>query len=91
MPALWTETYKIEFLAQQNNIKTSNYVQRMMEHYFPLRCQSIQTQLLVLALRSNPGVQMGLFQRNDVTAVPRAHMSDVSFSKFQFQSTFCEW
>ena len=34
---------------------------------------------------------MGRFQRNDVTVVPRAHTSDVTFSKFQFQSTGYEW
>ena len=61
-----------------------------MEHYFPLKNQSIQTQLRVLAPRSRPGVQMGQFLRSDVTAAPRAHTSDVTFSKFQFQSTWYE-
>ena len=34
---------------------------------------------------------MGRFQRSDVTAAPRAHTSDVTFSKFQFQSAYYEW
>ena len=49
---------------------------------FLLKYQSIQTQLRVLAPRSNPGVHMGRFQQSDVTAAPRAHTSDVTFSKF---------
>ena len=57
------------------------YAQKMTEHYFPLIFQSIQTQLRVLAPRSNPGVHMGRFQRSDVTAAPRAHTSDATFSK----------
>ena len=44
-------------------------------------------QLRILAWRSNPGVHMGRLQRSDVTAAPRAHTLDVTFSKFQFQST----
>ena len=63
----------------------------MTEHYFPLKYQSLQAQLRVLAPRSNPGVQMGRFQRSDATAAPRAHTSDVTCSKFQFQSTCYEW
>ena len=54
----------------------------MIAHYFPLKTQSIQTQVGVLAPRSNPVVQMGRFQRSGVTATPLAHMSDVTFSKF---------
>ena len=38
-PAFRTETYQFEYIAQRNNIKTSYYVQRMMEHYFPLKLQ----------------------------------------------------
>ena len=34
---------------------------------------------------------MGPLQRSDVTAAPRAHTSDVTFSKFEFQSTNNEW
>ena len=57
----------------------------MMKHYFPLKkYQPFQTQLRVLTLRSNPGVQTGLLQQRDVTAAPRAHTSDVTFSKFNF-------
>ena len=44
-PVLLTETYKFECIAQQSNIKASYYVQRMAEHYFRLKYQSIQTQL----------------------------------------------
>ena len=58
---------------------------------FRKKYQSIQTQLRVIAPRSRPGVQMGRFQRSDVTAAARAHTSDVTFSKFQFQSTCYEW
>ena len=54
----------------------------MFKEWSVKKYQSTQTQLRVLALRSNPGVQMGRFPRNDVTAVPRAHTSDVTFSKF---------
>ena len=54
----------------------------MMEHYFLLRYQSIQTQLEVLARRSNPRVHMGRSQQSDVTTSPRAQMSDVTISKF---------
>ena len=63
----------------------------MMDHYFLLKYQYIQTQLRVLAPMINPEVQMGRFQRSDVTAAPRAHTSDVTFSKFKFQSTCYEW
>ena len=49
---------------------------------FLKKYQSFQTQLRVLAPRSDPGVRMGRFQRSDVTAAPRAHTSDVTFSKF---------
>ena len=65
----------------------------MMEHYFPLKYQSIQTQLRVLAPRNNPGVHLGQFQQSDLTAAPRAHTctSDVTNSKFQFQSTCYKW
>ena len=34
-PVLRTETYSFEYIAQRNNIKTSYYVKRMTEHYFP--------------------------------------------------------
>ena len=56
----------------------------MTEHYFPLKIPSIQTQLRVLAPISNQGVHvhMGQLQRSDVTTAPRAHTSDVTFSKF---------
>ena len=73
------------YIGQQNNMKTSYCVHRMTEHYFPLKNQSIKTQLL-----SNQGVHMGRFQRSDVTAAPRTHTSEVTFSKFQFQSTCYE-
>ena len=36
-PSLRTEAYYIVYIAQQNNIKTSYYVQRMTEQYFPLK------------------------------------------------------
>ena len=74
-PALRTETYQFEYIAQRNNVKTSYYVKRITSHYFPLKIQ-------VLASRSNPGVRMGRFQRSDVTAAPRARASGVIFSKF---------
>ena len=80
-PALRTETYKFEYTAQCNNIKTAYYVQRMTEHYFQLTKQSIQAQLRALAPRSKPGVHVGQFQRSDVSAVPRAQTSDDRFSK----------
>ena len=35
--ALRTETYKFDFIAQRNDIKTSYYVQTMTEHYFRLK------------------------------------------------------
>ena len=91
--ALWTGTYYFEYIAQRNNIKTSYYVQRMTEHYFrsKIPINSNQTQLQVLAPRSNPGVHMDQSQLCDVTAGLRAHTSDVTFSKFQFQSTCYEW
>ena len=63
----------------------------MAEHNFNYKYQSILTQLRVLAQIINPGVQMGRFQRNDVTAAPRAHTPDVTFSKFKFQSACYEW
>ena len=47
-PAFQTETCYFEYIAQRNNIKTSNYFHRMTEHYFPLKIQSIQAQLQVL-------------------------------------------
>ena len=49
---------------------------------FRLKYRSNQTQLRVLALRSNPGVHVRRFQQSDVTAAPRAHTSDVTFSNF---------
>ena len=58
---------------------------------FRKKYQSFQTQLRVLDPRSNPGVQMGRLQQSDVTAAPRANTSDVTFSKFQFQSTCYEF
>ena len=63
----------------------------MTEHSFPLKYQSIQILLRVVAPRNNPGVHMGRLQRSDVTAASRAHTSDVTFSKFQFQSACFEW
>ena len=34
---LRSETYSFEYIEQRNNIKTSYYVKRIMEHYFPLK------------------------------------------------------
>ena len=39
--ALRTAAYYCEYIAQQNNIKTSYYILRMTEHYFPLKISII--------------------------------------------------
>ena len=54
----------------------------MAEHYFPLK---IPINSNTTTSCSNPGLNMGRFQRSDVPAAPRAHTSDVPFYKFQFQ------
>ena len=33
----WTETFKFEYIVHQNNMKTSYYVQRMMEMWFSFK------------------------------------------------------
>ena len=87
-PDLRTETYLYECIAQQNNIRTSYYVHKMMEHYFPLK---IPINSNTNSREKQPRAIMGLFQLSDVMAAPSAHMPDVTFSKFQFQSTCYEW
>ena len=44
-----------------------------------------------LTPEKQPEVQMGQFQQNDVAATHRAHTSDVTFSKYQIQSTCYKW
>ena len=45
-----------------------------MTEHFPLK-YSIQTQLQVLASRSNPREQIGRFHQSGVTAAPSTHTS----------------
>ena len=52
---------------------------------FSEKQHSIQAQLQILYPRGNPGVQMGWFQRSDVTTASHAHTSDVTFSKYYFR------
>ena len=79
-PAHRTETY-FEYIAQwKKTYNTSYYVQNMTEHYFPLEMPINSNTTTSFARISNPVVQMGWFQRNDVTAAPRAHTSDFTFS-----------
>ena len=52
---------------------------------FSEKQHSIQAQLRILDPRGNPGVQMGWFQRSDVSTASRAHTSDVTFSKYCFR------
>ena len=50
-------------------------------------CQSVQATLRIGATVVISGVQLPRVQRRDIKTTPRAHVSDVIFSKFPFQST----
>ena len=54
----------------------------MIENYFPLKIPINSNTPTSFSPEKQPGVQMGRFPRNDVTAAPRAHTSDVTFPKF---------
>ena len=61
----------------------------MTEHYFPLKLPIYTNTTTTFSPEKQSRV--GRLQQRDVTAAPRAHTFDVTFYKFQFQSTFYEW
>ena len=58
-PAIRTETNEFEYIAQRNNIKTSNYVQRMKELYFPLKIPINSNTSTSFSTRKQPGGTFG--------------------------------
>ena len=53
-----------------------------MEHYFPLKIPLISNTTTSFNPKKQPRGTDGPVQQSDVTAAPRAHTSDVTFSKF---------